>query len=237
MELKQVNDALNMYISPQTFPLALKLCTSESELPERTRMPKRDMGFQVTLCQAIGIARRYRWALAVGKDDQCCIGGARTMGFIPESKGETSADTPNEKQLGAGKYSHLLMAPLEIADFAPDVVLIYASPAQLMRMVQSATRGDAGDVSAVATGFGDCGDAVARTFNSDRCQFIMPSGGDRVFGGTQDHETIFTIPASKIEAVITGLEETHKAGFRYPVLTDLRHQPALPPFLQIPESA
>jgi len=232
MELKQVNEALNTYIRPQTFPLALKLCASESELPERVRLPKRDMGFQVTLCQAIGIARRYRWALAVGKDDQVCIGGARTMGFLSESAGE-----PNPKHLEAGKYSHLLMAPLEIADFAADVVLIYASPAQLMRMVQSATRGEAGGVSAVASGFEDCGDVVGRTFQSDLCQFIMPSGGDRVFGGTQDHETIFTMPASKIEAVTNGLEETHKAGFRYPVLTDLRHQPALPPFLQIPDNA
>ena len=232
MELKQVNDALNTYIRPQTFPLALKLCTSESELPARVRLPKRDMGFHVTLCQAIGIARRYRWALAVGKDDQVCIGGARVMGFISESTGD-----PGPKHLEVGKYSHLLMAPLEIADFAPDVVLIYASPAQLMRMVQSATRGYTGGVSAIASGFEDCGDAVARTFNSDRCQFILPSGGDRVFGGTQDHETIFTMPASKIEAVVKGLEETHKAGFRYPILTDLRNQPALPPFLQIPESA
>ena len=66
-------------------------------------------------------------------------------------------------------------------------------------------------------------------------QKILPSGGDRVFAGTQDHEMIFAMPWSKAEAVVTGLAETHKAGFRYPVITDVRHRPNLPPFLQVPE--
>ena len=231
MDLKQVNETLNLYIRPQTFPLALKLCQSESELPERVRMPVRDLGYQVTLCQAIGIARRFRWVLAVGKDDQCCAGGASTMGFIAEQPG----DEPM-KRLESGKYSHLLIAPIEIAGFEPDVVMLYGTPAQVMRLVQASGRGADQSVSAIATGFGDCGDIVARTTLTDQCQFIMPSGGDRVFGGTQDHEVIFAMPQSKVEAVIKGLKDSHKAGFRYPILTDLRHAPELPPFLQLPKS-
>jgi len=232
MDFKQINETLNLYVRPQTFPLALKLCQSESELSERVRIPVRDMGHQVTLCQGYGIARRFRWVVAIGKEDQCCVGGASAMGFI--------AERPNEepvKRLETGKYSHLLIAPTEIADFEPDIILIYTNPAQAMRLAQSATRSAGESVSAIATGAGDCGDIVARTTRSNQCQFILPSGGDRVFGGTQDDEMIFTIPWSKVEAVMNGLEETHKAGFRYPVLSDLRHAPALPPFLQVPEGA
>jgi len=232
MDFKQINETLNLYVRPQTFPLALKLCQSESELPERVRIPVRDMGHQVTLCQGYGIARRFRWVVAIGKEDQCCVGGASAMGFIKERPNEEP-----EKRLETGKYSHLLIAPTEIADFEPDIILIYTNPAQAMRLAQSATRSAGESVSAIATGAGDCGDIVARTTSSGQCQFILPSGGDRVFGGTQDDEMIFTIPWSKIEAVMNGLEETHKAGFRYPVLSDLRHAPALPPFLQIPEGA
>ena len=230
MDLKQVTDTLNLYIRPQTFPLALKLCQSESELPERVRRPVRDLGYQITLCQAIGIARRFRWVLAVGKDDQCCAGGASTMGWIAERPGDESI-----KRLESGKYSHLLIAPIEIADFEPDILTLYGSPAQVMRLVQAARRGDSQGVSAVASGGQDCGDIVARTTLSDKCQFVMPSGGDRNFGGTQDHEVIFAMPRSKAEAVLKGLEDSHNAGFRYPILTDLRHPPTLPPFLQMPK--
>lgn len=232
MDFKQINETLNLYVRPQTFPLALKLCQSDSELPERVRIPVRDMGHQVTLCQGYGIARRFRWVVAIGKEDQCCVGGASAMGFIAERPNEEPA-----KRLETGKYSHLLIAPTEIADFEPDIILIYTNPAQAMRLAQSANRNAGESVSAIATGAGDCGDIVARTTRSSQCQFILPSGGDRVFGGTQDDEMIFTIPWSKVEAVMNGLEETHKVGFRYPVLSDLRHAPALPPFLQIPEGA
>lgn len=56
-----------------------------------------------------------------------------------------------------------------------------------------------------------------------------------MFGSTQDHEVIFAVPKSKVEEVIEGLENTHKAGFRYPVVSDIRHRPNLPPFLEVPK--
>jgi uncharacterized protein (DUF169 family) len=190
----------------------------------------RDFGYKITLCQGYGIARRFRWVIAAGKDDQRCIGGASAMGFTPKRPGEDMA-----KRLESGKYSHLLIAPIEIAEFEPDLILIYGSPAQVMRLVQSARQDTGQDVSAIATGGGDCGDIVARTTISDQCQFILASGGDRAMGGAQDHEVIFTMPKSKVEAVVKGLEDTHKGGFRFPILTDLRHPPTIPPNLEIPK--
>ena len=237
MDLKQVNESLNFYIRPQTFPLALKLCQSESDLPEKVRMPMRDLGYQVTLCQAIGLARRYRWTLAVGRTDQCCLGGGLTMGFIAEPPEGSMFAASVEKQLEARKFSHLLMSPIETADFEPDLVVVYCEPAQANRLVQSAGGVPGTGASANASGGMDCGDIVARTANSDECQFILPSGGDFIFGGAQNHEVIFTMPQSKVERVLKGLEDSHKLGFRYPVLTDLRHQPALPSFLEMPKGA
>lgn len=236
MDLTKINDALKQYIRPQTFPVALKLCQSDDELPERVRMPMRDLGYQVALCQATALTRRFGWTMALGKEDHCCIGGARTMGFESEGAG---GEVEEDKQLEPAKYKYHLTAALERADFDPDVIVIYGNSAQIMRLVQSAIGGPGGQgtVNAVATGFGDCGDIAARTVLSDECQFILPSGGDRIFGSTQDHEVIFTIPKSKVEAVVDGLENTHKMGFRYPVIADIRHRPNLPPFLEIPKKA
>lgn len=236
MELKEMNEMINQYVRPQTFPIALKLVQSDDQLPERVRMPMRDLGHPVTLCQATAMTRRYGWSMAVGKEDQCCIGGHRTMGF--DASG-AAGPVGEDKQLEPGKYKYHLTASLDRADFEPDVIAIYGNSAQIMRLVQSATGGPGGSgkVNAVATGFGDCGDIAAHTFLSNECQFILPSGGDRVFGSTQDHEVIFTMPRSKFEAVAQGLENTHKMGFRYPVIADVRHRPNLPPFLEIPKES
>ena len=236
MESKQINEALTQYVRPQTFPVALKLCQSDDDLPEKVRMPMRDLGYPIALCQATALTRRFGWTMALGKEDQCCIGGANAMGF--ESGGE-GGPVGEDKQLEPGKFKYHLTATLDRADFEPDVIVIYGNSAQIMRLVQSATGGPGGEgtLNAVATGFGDCGDIVARTVISDECQFILPSGGDRVWGSTQDHEVIFTMPKSKFEAVTQGLEKTHKMGFRYPVITDIRHRPNLPPFLEIPKES
>jgi len=236
MDLKKIDAAINQYIRPQTFPVALKLCQSDDDLPEKVRMPMRDLEYPIALCQATALTRRFGWTMALGKEDQCCIGGAQAMGF--ESVGE-GGPVGEDKQLAPGKFNYHLTATLDRADFEPDVIVIYGNSAQIMRLVQSAIGGPGGEgtVNAVAIGFGDCGDIAARTAISDECQFILPSGGDRVFGSTQDHEVIFTMPKSKFEVVTQGLENTHKMGFRYPVITDIRHRPNLPPFLEIPKES
>ena len=236
MDLNRVNETLNTYVRPQTFPVALKLCQSREDLADKVKMPVRDLGYPIALCQAIGLTRRYGWSMAVGKEDQCCIGGHVAMGFLDNPSKEQLALAAPEKRHAPGKYAYVMTAPIDRAGFDPDVLCLYLNSAQAMRLAQAATM-SAGGVSAVAIGFADCGDIVARTVNSDQCQFILPSGGDRVFGSTQDHEVIFTLPKSKIEAVVKTLEDTHKAGFRYPVVTDVRHRPNLPPFLEIPKSA
>ena len=234
MDPKQVNDALNQYVRPATFPVAYKLLATDEELPDRVRRPMKDMGHPIALCQATTLTRRYGWSMAVGKEDQCCIGGAQTMGFV---KGGAVHPVGAENMHPPGKYKYHVTAALDRADFVPDLVVVYGNSAQIMRLVQSAMGGPAGSgkVHGVATGFGDCGDIAGGTIVKDECQMILPSGGDRVFAGTQDHEMIFAMPWSKAEAVVTGLAETHKAGFRYPVITDVRHRPNLPPFLQVPE--
>ena len=234
MDLKEVNEALNLYIRPQAFPVAYKLVPSDNELPERVKMPIRDLGYPITLCQGTALTRRYGWTIALGKEDHCCIGGAQTMGFVSQAvSGPVGAGSRHEP----GRYKYHVTAALDRANFEPDVIAIYGNTAQIMRLVQSAIGGydGTGKVNAVATGFGDCGDIAARSVLNDECQAILPSGGDRVFGSVQDHEFIFAMPWSKVQVVVEGLANTHKAGFRYPVVADIRHRPNLPPFLEIPK--
>jgi len=231
MDLKNVNETLNRLIRPQTYPLAIKICKSESELPPKVKRPMRDMGYQVALCQALGLARRFRWAMAIGDEDQCCLGGAVTMGFSPKSSLEALPAQEN-RQLEKGTCNYLLAAPVEITDFKPDMILVYCDPAQANRLAVGAIMGTRKEVPATAPGFQDCGDTIAKTYITDCCRFILASGGDRNFGGTQDNEVIFTIPASQVDAVLSGLDGSHKMGFRYPILTDLRHRPALADFLE-----
>jgi len=42
-DLKEVEQALNKYVRPLTFPVAIKMLKSEDEIPEKTRRPFQQM--------------------------------------------------------------------------------------------------------------------------------------------------------------------------------------------------
>ncbi len=82
VSLNEVEKALNTYIRPLTFPLAIKMLKSEDEIPEKTRRPFQQMKIKVAICQGIGMARTLGWAVAMGKEDMPIPWQIATLMFI-----------------------------------------------------------------------------------------------------------------------------------------------------------
>lgn len=242
IDLKQVLDALNFYIRPQTFPLAIRM--SEGEIPEKAKRPLKTLGFSIAICQGIGMARRYGWILALGKEDNLCPYGGLALGFLPPKEGWLEGNflgpAPNKevaikmaqvmRRIEYGRYNYVIISPLHSADFEPHLILVYGNSAQIMRLVQGRLFFEGGALLFQTTGSFDCSDIIPGTILSDECQVILPCGGDRVFGLTQDDEMAFTMPLSKVEITLKGLEAGHKSGLqRYPIPFNFRFQPQFPP--------
>ena len=83
MDIEKTIQVLNTCFRPQTFPVAIKLVGALDEIPAKTKMPQRDFGKQMALCQSIAIARRYGWVTAIGGQEMNCPVGAVTLGFLP----------------------------------------------------------------------------------------------------------------------------------------------------------
>ena len=64
---------LERYLRLQTYPLAIRLLRSESEIPEEARRPKRDEGCQYNACQAFALSRRNGFTMALLKEDMYCF--------------------------------------------------------------------------------------------------------------------------------------------------------------------
>ena len=245
MELQRISQALDSYIRPGTFPVAIKMVSLASEIPEKARMPKRDLGALMPVCQGIALARRYGWLLAMGEEDMLCPLGALTLGFLPakakfldgsfnvpffvknqDIRAKISQGLP---QLEQGKYTHLVAAPLHRADFEPQVIIIYGNPAQIARLIQATIYGTGDPVVSSSIGGFAYGEGITKTILTDQCSFIVVGGGDRAIAQTQDQEAFFAVPISKTEAIIEGLERTHRAGVRYPTPSFLTFKAEFPP--------
>lgn len=245
MELLTIRQALGDYIRPETFPLAIKMVSSAGEIPEKARMPKRDLGTPMPVCQGIGLARRYGWVMAMGAEDMLCPPGGVTLGFLPAKAGilDGSFKVPpwvkdqevrarimqSMPRLEEGKYSHLVAAPLERAEFEPQVILIYGNPAQIARLIQATVWATGEPASSTSFGALSCAEEVTRTILTDQCQYIVAGGGNRIMAGVQDNEVSFALPISRAEAVVNGLEESHKRGMRYPTPSFLTFKAGFPP--------
>jgi len=244
MELSKIEQALGLYIRPETFPVAIRMVSSPSEIPEKARMPKRDFGKLMPVCQGIALARRYGWLVAMGEEDMLCPLGAYTLGFFPaktkflsgtfnvpfwvKSQDVRAKIIRSLPQLEQGRYTHLVAAPLYRAEFEPQVIIIYGNPAQIGRLIQAAIYGTGEPVVSSSMGGFACGEEITRTMLTNQCQFVVVGGGDRTVAQTQDDEASFAIPVSKAEALVEGIEETHRAGMRYPTPSFLTFEAKFP---------
>ena len=60
-------------------------------------------------------------------------------------------------------------------------------------------------------------------------QMVVPCSGDRIFGQVQDNELAFGFPYSLMAEIIERLEQSQKAGTRYPVTNWLSYTAGFPP--------
>ena len=248
VDLKRVNDALYKYVRPQTHPVAIRMCTSVDEIPKEAQFPKRDFGMQIPMCQVFAIAHRRGWTMALGLEDQQCPLGNVILGFLKPRKafldgsfhwswlppGEPNARYAQSlKRLEYGKYSHMLMAPIEKATFEPHFFMIYGNPGQVVRLVQARLYLQGGMLTSAAGLGGSCAPIVGQTMLADECQYVLLGSGARRFAHAQDHEMVFTLPASKADLVVKGLEESEgKSTYTYPPPVSLTYEVEFPPRYQ-----
>ena len=245
MDLAGFGQAVNTYVRLETSPVAVRLLDSADEIPERTRMPMRDFGVKMPLCQGTALARRHGIVVAMGQEDMLCPLGSAAVGFVPGKEGflDGRFDVPywtssqeatgnllkGMARLEHGRHKYVLMAPLERASFEPHVVVMYGNPAQVARMIQAVVYVTGEPVVSRSMGGGACSEQIARTVLTGKAQSVLAGGGDRMLAMTQDNETSLALPASMLESFAEALAVTHKRGARYPTRPWLTFGASMPP--------
>lgn len=241
MALEAINEALTQYVRPQSSPVAIKMLTADDDLPSKTKIPRKDLGLDISICHGILMTRRYGWMLGVDTDQTCWV-GALGMGFVKlkpdvadgtlqeslglwgHSKKQAADLVSSFSKLDYGRYDRILMAPIEKASFEPDVILVYGMPAQVWVLVSAyllATKGFTMDAK-LHVGAG-CTTYIAKTMLTDMPQFGLIGIGER-FSNAQDHECVISIPYSKIDLFIDGLIQGKKGGsYKYPTVGNLKY--------------
>ena len=244
MDAATLNQHLEKHLRVSTFPLGIKSLKAGESLPDKVKIPSKHMGVKVAICQAISIARRYGWTMALSGADVSCPIAKAVFGFEERNDYYTSGSLPDGmyascKEAGAafedalakydfGEFSHILAGPLSRVNFVPDTVLVYGNSAQVVRLLSGVLHKRGGTLKSDFTGRGDCSDIVIKGKKTGEPQVILPCHGDRVFGMTGDDEMALTFPFDRAEEIVEGLDKTHAGGVRYPIPVYLRFQADFP---------
>jgi len=244
MDTATLNGHLEKHLRVSTFPVGVRSLAPGEALPAKAKRPAKDLGVKVAICQSIAFARRYGWTLAFSGDDLSCPIAKAAFGFADRNAYYTSGALADGmyascREAGArfedalpryerNEVGAVVVGPLSRIDWAPDTVVVYGNPAQVLRLLNACLFEKGGAMKAESTGRGDCADIVIRSRRTGEPQLILPCYGDRIFGMTADDEMAFTFPFAMADEVVKGLEGTHAGGVRYPIPVYLRYQAEFP---------
>ncbi|OPY89847.1 MAG: Dephospho-CoA kinase [Syntrophaceae bacterium PtaU1.Bin231] len=215
----------------KSFPIAFRMLEKReglSTIPYLRRMKHKS-----TLCQMLNLVRNFDWTVGAEADDfisaMCpsILGLSEIPAFLQDgtfrsivwtkSRADGKKFETSVPRLPAGKYEAVALAPLVYNPFDPDIVLIYANPAQMIVLINALQFEDYEVMRFHCVGESSCSDAIARCYLDRKPSLAIPCYGERRYGHAQDDELVMALPAQILDKAVRGLEALYRRGVRYPI--------------------
>lgn len=243
MDRRTLSETFERLLKLETGPVAVHLYENREDLP------RKPLPFEVNICQLISMARHQgRPAAGIPGRMVCSIGAACT-GLIETpaafrdgtaAVGRYVADAQagveffrNTYKLGdsGARFGAIMLSPLAGCEIerAPDAVVFYCNPAQVMRFVHAVLYRTGEKVAADTVAEAAVCSAIGFVVGTGRPVIGFPCAGDRRFGGTQHHELVFACPFDLLEGMAGALVELAGSGPLYPVPPNVMWTPKMPP--------
>lgn len=199
------------------------------------------------VCQMILRARfdGHDGIVASAADTMRCVWGAAALGLMktPErlSKGLLYLGFVNDLQAGAELHSHMGMmgdgderagaveiVPLSLCEHEPDVIVIYGTPGQMLRLTIGLNFEKGGSICNPVTGQASVCASISRAHSKGEPSLDIPCMGDRLYGLVGDDEMVMVLPAAMMPQLIRGLKGSREMA-PYPYRPFTRWSPLFPP--------
>ena len=227
----QLVDDLNRLLRLRTTPIGMKLFATieEMEAIPKIRRPKTIH----TTDQIVAQAARLGWTVGITNKDlvgpQCgaviglhpqdseWLSGRAMAGVWFETIEDSAAHQRAMDVVPYGKYAALAVSPLTSGRLnPPDICLIYASPAQMIILINGLQWSGYKKLKWGVVGESACADSWGRALATRQPSLSIPCFAERRYGGVLDDELLMALPPEEIAKAIAGMEALAKNGFRYP---------------------
>jgi uncharacterized protein (DUF169 family) len=114
-----------------------------------------------------------------------------------------------------GKYAGMVLAPLQKANFIPDLTVIYCNATQLRQMLFGMMLKNGYRVTSTLDPVWSCVHSVVPSLLDGECEVTVPDFGEYQRGAVTDDEMMLTIPTGKMEEMMSGVYNYDKMGLGY----------------------
>lgn len=215
----------------KSFPVAMKMLEKKEQLKDVPFLRRPE--HKVTMCQLINLVRNCDWTIGADIEDfglstcssilglnalsSCYTDGTFRSIVWVQTKEDGKRYEAAIPRIKTGQYEAVAMAPLVYDPFEPDIVLIYANPAQMILLINALQFEDYEVMQFFCVGESSCSDAIARCYLNGKPSLSIPCYGERRYGHAQDDELAMALPAGYMEKALRGLEVLYRRGVRYPI--------------------
>ncbi len=212
-EFHTYGEELERMLMLRTSPIAVKMLEKEADIPAEAVRPKRDRRHHLAQCQAFALSRREGTTVAMLKEDNWCPTAVMAYGLVPRPESVTQWSHPYDC-FDAGKYIGILSAPLKSAGFIPDVVILYAKPAQVRGLLLSLKVQDVPLVKEHSFP-PSCAWAVVNPIKTGEYWVVIPDPGEYQRALTEEGDLMVAVPRVRMQTLMTGLKENEHGVFSY----------------------
>ena len=223
---------LNRYLRLRTTPIGMKMFETVEAMAAvpRIRRPK-DIH---TTDQIVGQASRNGWTVGITADDlvgdQCraviglsppderWLSGDRMAGVWYESLDDAAKHQQAMDLAPFGKHAAMAVSPLASGRLnPPDIALIYATPAQMILLINGLQWTGYKKLEWGCVGESACADSWGRALATGEPSLSLPCFAERRYGGVMEDELLMAIPPGFLPKIVAGLDHLSRNGLRYPI--------------------
>lgn len=225
-------DELNRLLRLKTTPVGMKLFERVEDMlaVPRLRRPKAIH----TTDQIVAQAARLGFTIGITRDDlvgaQCgaviglhpqdedWLSGKAMAGVWFASVEDSAAHQRAMNVVPHGRYRAMAVSPLASGRLdPPDICLIYATPGQMILLINGLQWSGYGRFDWSVVGESSCADSWGRALATGQASLSIPCYAERRYGGVLDDELLMALPPADLPKAIAGMQALAKNGLRYPV--------------------
>jgi uncharacterized protein (DUF169 family) len=225
-------ERLNGLLRLKTTIIGMKLFerVEDMEAIPRIRRPKAVH----TTDQIVSMASRLGWTVGITADDLVGAQCRAVIGLAPQDEewrsgeryvGVWHATAPDARArqealdcVPHGRYRAMAVAPLASGRLdPPDICLIYATPGQMIILINGLQWKDYRKFAWSVVGETACADSWGRALATGEPSLSLPCYAERRYGGVPDEEMLMALPPRYLEVAIAGMTALAANGLRYPI--------------------